>query len=641
MTEVDQETLINHIKNLSKNYFDVASCLVLRDFFHINAINVDGSHDGGADFVSFGADGARTNVVYQLTTQKDKVPEKLGEDIKKAVEKLNAKQFYFLTSHNSSEITARKLEHQYSQELGIPVTFFSARHIADFLLEGDLLNKFLDKVNYPLPRSVKTHLGYREMALHGYSIMSADSKGMRQGIYDDTILFLLSEKDSLTEDEIVNSVTSFLHLPPEKMIDVKERVGALFAKKSIERTVTKDIKLSQLSVNDVQSRKRIYEKELEDLSAAQTDIMRRDFGVDWTLTDSRDVSIYIADVYISHQMDMLDDIDAKIAIEPILNRTRADKNHITDFIQKQTSLSKKVAAKAACALLENASNHPLIRKLVNASVYVALEGRSPVASAKALGVSRWSELSVMIEPSVAIPWICAQLYRGDVSIYFKSSKNAVQRALKLDAKLFIPFNYIIECASHLLTARKYSQINCDEYEEELRHSKNAFVSHYFILRESGIKVPDSLFEYLKTFSPAVQTEKQDWKSWTRSIMPDIQSILSRSGIEFVEIPFYSKDDCAEFQSEYTGYLSARRKQKSNYLISHDIWALQFTDTETRKGSSHWAILTFDKSMVEVGAGANYAGWIITPDRFLDITSFTQNFSDTQYSSLIHSLATIK
>ena len=381
---MDQETLINHIKNLSKNYFDAASCVVLRDFFHVNAINVDGSHDGGADFVSFGADGARTNVVYQLTTQKDKIPEKLGGDIQKAVEKLNAKQFYFLTSHNSSEITARKLEHQYSQELGIPVTFFSARHIAAFLLEGDLLNKFLDKVNYPLPRSVKTHPGYREMALHGYSIMSADSKGMRQGIYDDTILFLLSEKDSLTEDEIVNSVTSFLHLPSEKMIDVKERVGALFAKKSIERTVTKDIKLSQLSVNDVQSRKRIYEKELEDLSAAQTDIMRRDFGVDWTLTDSRDVSIYIADVYISHQMDMLDDIDAKIAIEPILNRTRADKNHITDFIQKQTSLSKKVAAKSACALLENASNHPHIRKLVNASVYVALEGRSPVASAKAL-----------------------------------------------------------------------------------------------------------------------------------------------------------------------------------------------------------------------------------------------------------------
>ena len=636
---MDQETLTNHIRNLSEDYFDAASRIVLKDYFNVNAVNVDGAHDGGADFISVGAGGARTRDVYQLTTQKSKVPEKLGKDVKKAVEKLNAKRFYFLTSHNTSEITSRKLEHQYSEELGIPVTFYSARHIAGFLLEGGLLNRFLDEVNYPLPRSVKAQLDYREMALHGYTVMSDDSKGMRQGIYDDTILFVLSDKDPLTEDEIVESVSNFLHLPPEKAIHVRERIGALFAKSAIERTAAKTITLSQSSVNDVLSRKRIYEKELADLSAAQTDIMRRDFGVDWSVTHSREVSIYIADVYISRQMELLDSIKAKIDIEPILIRKGSDKGLITEYIQQQTGLTKQRAGKAAYALLENASNHPLISKLARASVYVALEGRSPVASAKALGVGRWSDFSIMVEPSVAIPWICAQLYGGDANIIFKSSKEAVTRARKLDAKLFIPYYYINECASHLLMARRYAQIECNDYEEELRHSPNAFISHYFALKKLGIKVPGSILEYLKTFSPAVQTEKHEWKSWTRSIMPDIQSILSRSGVEFVEIPFYNPEDCAVLQNEYTHYLSGRLRQKSRYLIDHDIWALQFTDAETRDGSSHWAILTFDKSMIGVGAGANYAGWIVTPDRFLDITSSTQNISDTQYASLIHSLAT--
>jgi hypothetical protein len=635
---MDQETLVNHIKNLSETYFNVACGIVLKDYFNVNAINVDGSNDGGADFITVGTGGERTNDVYQLTTQKDKVPEKLGKDVKKAVEKLNAKRFYFLTSHNTSEVISRKLEHQYSSELGIPVTFYSARHIAGFLLEDDLLNKFLDKVDYPLPRSFKTSPDYKEMALHGYSVMSEDSKGMRQGIYDDTILFILSEQDALTDDEIVENVIKFLHLPAEKEINIKERIGALFAKGAIERTVPKAIRLSQSSVNDVLSRKRIYEQELMDLSAAQTDIMRRDFGIDWTLTHSREVSIFIADAYILQQMELLEDIKAKIAIEPILRRKSADKDLIRGYIQHETGLTNAMATKAAYELVENASNHPLITKLARASVYVALEGRSPIASAKSLGASRWSDFSIMVEPSVVIPWICAQLYSGDANIFFKSSKSAVTRALKLDAKLFIPYYYINECASHLLRARNYTLFDYEDYQEELQHSPNAFIAHYYALKKIGVKIPGSILEYLKTFSPAVQTEKQDWKSWARSIMPDIQSILTKSGVNFVEIPFYNPEDCANFQQEYTHYLSNRHQQKSRFLMDHDIWALQFTHSETQLGSSHWAILTFDKAMIKVGAGANYAGWIVTPDRFLDITSTNQNISDIQYTSLIHSLA---
>lgn len=198
---MDHDTLVNHIRGLSKVLFDAACHIVLKEYFGINAINVDGSNDGGADFIRVSGDGVRSDAIYQLTTQKEKVPEKLGRDVAKSIEKLSAKRFYFFTTTNVSEIESRKYELKYSTELEIPVSFFSARHIAEFLLDGNLLNHFLDAVNYPLPRSFSGATDYKEMALHSYTIMSDDAKGMRDGVYDDTILFVLSDGGALQDGD--------------------------------------------------------------------------------------------------------------------------------------------------------------------------------------------------------------------------------------------------------------------------------------------------------------------------------------------------------------------------------------------------------------------------------------------------------
>ena len=53
-------------------------------------------------------------------------------------------------------------------------------------------------------------------------------------------------------------------------------------------------------------------------------------------------------------------------------------------------------------ILDMASTHPLITKISRASVYVALDGNNPIASSKAIGASRWSDVNIIIEPTVAI-----------------------------------------------------------------------------------------------------------------------------------------------------------------------------------------------------------------------------------------------
>lgn len=635
---MDHDTLVNHIRGLSKVLFDSACHIVLKEYFGINAINVDGSNDGGADFIRVSSDGARSDTIYQITTQKEKIPEKLGRDAAKSIEKLSAKRFYFFTTTNVSEIESRKYELKYSTELEIPVYFFSARHIAEFLLDGNLLNHFLDAVNYPLPRSFNGTTDYKEMALHSYTIMSDDAKVMRDGVYDDTILFVLSDSGELHQSELVSRVLRFLNIESDKEEYLNNRIGALFSKLSIQRLESGAIGLSLDSMQDIQSRKRIYEQELSDLAAVQIDIMRKDFEVDWSISESKDISIYIADAYIGQQMDLLGDIKAKVTVEPIFNQRDRDQNSIRDYIRDRSGLSKGKAAHAATALLRSASNHPLIIKLARASVYVALEGRSAVASAKALGASRWSDFNILIEPSVAIHWICSRLYDGDVNGFFSISKKSVQRSISLNASPFIPYFYINECASHLLWARKYSSLEDVASPEELQYSKNAFIANYYALKAQGGRVPDTILEYLKTFSSAVLIERSSWKDWVRAVMIDVQSILSKSGVQFIEVPFYKPEDCSSFEREYTHYLSSRSQSKSRYLMDHDVWALQFTHNEVINNNNHWAILTFDNSMMRVAAGAGHAGWVVTPYKFLDITASSQSLSDTQYVSLVHSLA---
>ncbi|UVV77527.1 hypothetical protein NXW84_07785 [Bacteroides fragilis] len=61
---------------------------------------------------------------------------------------------------------------------------------------------------------------------------------------------------------------------------------------------------------------------------------------------------------------------------------------------------------------------------------MALEGANPISSAKALGANRWSDFNILVEPTVAIPYICSTLYKGRVNRYFDASIKSVDRAKK-------------------------------------------------------------------------------------------------------------------------------------------------------------------------------------------------------------------
>jgi hypothetical protein len=632
---MDQETLTNHIAGLGKDYFKGACKIVLTEVFHFRAINVDGSDDGGTDFSSFEEDGTRRSVSYQISTQKSDVKGKAYRDAKKSIEKLGSRRFYFLTTYILPQTQITKLEVEISDDLDIPTTCLSANQIAGLILSEGLLNRLLDEINYPLPRDYSAHqFDYKEMALHSYTLLSDDATHMKGGIYDDSFLFVLSNEGPLHEDELISKVKSLLGLGDIKDDILKRRVGALFGKSKLKRLEDGKAGLSEESQKDVDARKRIYEIELSSLAAAQTDLLRNDYNLDWSIEDSKKVALWVAEAFIAEQISNLKEVKASIISNPIFRVDHDGVNKIREYLQKSKHVSLENSTDILPKLLALASNHPLITKLTRASIYVALEGANPISSAKALGANRWSDFDILVEPTVAIPYLCSRLYKGFVNRFFAVSVKSIERAQKLDARLFIPYFYINECAGHLLTARKYCNLNLNP--TELQFSSNAFVANYYAQKQAGITMPDGFMDYLATFSPAIKTERSSTKEWVRSIMTDLQSLLAKSNVHFIQVPFYTHDDCVEFEKDY---MFKHAADKPVHLVNHDIWALQFTNDEIIRDYKHWILLTYDRSLISMSQTDAYKGWVANPFKFLDMTEIAKPLSETELVSLVHSVAT--
>lgn len=372
---MDVETLTNHISNLGKDNFNTACKIVLQDVFNLFAINVDGKGDGGTDFISTNEFGERARIAYQITTQKTDIKNKAYKDAVKSIEKLGVKKFYFLASYNLSEIEARKIENEISNELNIQAICYSARTIAGFLINDNLVNKFLTDTNFPDLRSFsQSTYDYKEMALHSYTLMSEDANNLKGQIYDDSILFLLSDCSGFSEDELIEKVISFLGLSETKADIIKRRIGALFGKTKLKKGANGLIELNDISKGDIKARRIIYEKELLNLASAQIDLLRSDYGINWTVEDSKKVSIWIANSFIIDQIANLKEAKASIVSNPIFDVEKNGIDKLKSFLTEQKGLNQVSVNEITQKLLDIASNHPLIVKITRASIYLALEG---------------------------------------------------------------------------------------------------------------------------------------------------------------------------------------------------------------------------------------------------------------------------
>ena len=510
---MDKESLTLIINGFDKKKFEQTVKIILQDILKISAVNEDSL------VMKKGVQKTIPNpVLYHLLVDKHAVID--STLLKKKIRVYKIQQIYIFFKYNLSDAELRKKDILLQTIYGISVTCMCSSTLAEFIIDSKLEYKlFSDGIDNRQINS--TDVDYLTAAFHSMTIASSDVNDLKGKVYDDAILFKVSSNCYKNKEDLTKGVLDFLKLHKEKDEIIMKRIDSLLSR-GLLQPKSEGFVLSPSIGNDIEARKKAYLYELDSLTSAQIDLMRTDYHVDWNEDDSKKIATLLAFSVIENQIRILQDARTKID-HPILRMAKDSDKRILKYLMQKKGLDAEKSNEALENLAQMAATHPLIIKITRAYIYLALEGSNPLSAAQALGANKWSDFCVMLEPTVAIPYICSQLYRGDVTKSFEKSVKSVQRAIALTSKVSIPYSYINECAGHLLIARKYQNIDLDP--EEMAHSNNAFVSNYYSLFNSGAKLPPSFMEYLATFSSAIKTEKTNIKAWVREIMTDLTSLL--------------------------------------------------------------------------------------------------------------------
>lgn len=623
---MDRESLTLIINGFDKQKFNQTVSIVLQDILAISAINEDSlivKKDMQETIPS--------SILYHLSIDKRSVIDPAL--LKKKIRIYKIQRIYFFFKYNLSDAELRKKDILFTMEYGIPVTCMCSSTLAEFIIESNMESKlFSDGDDFRQISS--SDIDYLTAAFHSMTTASTDVNDLKGKVYDDAILFKVASKSYERREDLASGVLDFLKLSEEKYEIIMKRIDSLLSKGQIHKETEGFVLLPSI-LKDIETRQKAYLYELDSLTSAQVDLMRTDYNIDWNENDSKKIATLLAFSAIENQIRTLQEAGSEVD-HAIFRMVKNSDRKILGYLQKVKNLDEDKANEALENLAQIAAYHPLIIKITRACIYLALEGSNPLSSARALGASKWKDFNVMLEPTVAIPFICSQLYHGEVTNSFRRSVNSVQRAITFTSRVSIPYSYINECAGHLLAARKYNNIDLDP--DEMAHSNNAFVSNYYSLIKAGVKLPDSFMDYLSTFSVAIKTEKSNVKAWVREIMTDLTSLLLKGHIIQEAIPFYNDDDLKDYEIEYSHFLSEKNKEKPGHLVHHDTIALKYTNDRVANFNEHWIILSYDSILTKVGNQSFYKGWICSPEKFLEMTNISIPLSETQMVSVLHSVA---
>src|SRR5262249_8499828 len=152
----------------------------------------------------------------------------------------------------------------------------------------------------------------------------------------------------------------------------------------------------------------LYLKEFDSLEAAQTSLIYEKFGFTWTRENAEHVSMLLARLFVQTQIESVRSAGVEFSAPGLIKNLGDPLQDLRDYL-KRIGVPAQQIQDVLDELVGQAKDLPLVKKLTKSAVYVSLEGADPVSSAKAIGAPRWADVNVMLDASVAIPYICSRL----------------------------------------------------------------------------------------------------------------------------------------------------------------------------------------------------------------------------------------
>jgi len=632
---MDAETLANNVATLGRRDFRNVVSLLLTEVFNLIPVNVDGPYDGGSDWRLFKGSGDSTSIACQDTVQADNWERKALEDAEKAVNKLGAARFFFMTAKKRSNIKLRQLEDQITTRFGVPATCIGGKEIAEFIVARNLVSEYLNCIGAPQASRGGQRIDYQEIALYAYSMLGQDTHNLRNTVYDDSILNTCYRLGPLERDELIEECVTLLGCEANRATRIRSRIDSLLTRGNLTSFKDRRITLSPHSQAELENAERVYLKEFTSLSSAQASLMKSEYNVPWTQEDSEQLSVYLARAFIQAQLETAKEARITLEATGLFKNLGDPLQDMRDYLRQKSVPPGSVDATIK-EMFEHAEDLPIVKKLARAALFVALEGADPISSSKAIGASSWSEVKVMLDTSVAIPYLCASLYKPSEGRFSLSNHKTIRALCDLSANAVISYFYINECAAHLLLARSY--LGLEAYSDTLRFSQNGYVAHYYKLKKAGANVPSSMLDYLSNFSPSIKETQTNTRSWIRKIMTDLQPLLHHYQVELEEIRQIRQHFRTDVEREYTYQMKELHRTKAGKLVDHDVSALAHVCGQISENDERWILLTWDRVLIAVGRQLSACGWVVNPSVLFDFIQPYRPLTETHLCNLAHALA---
>lgn len=299
---------------------------------------------------------------------------------------------------------------------------------------------------------------------------------------------LHGSESSIGRDTLLEETMKFLGLPETRRSSLSGRIDALLTSGKILGK-ERDLYLHPSTKQSLQIADGIYVKELGQLSASQVDLLA-EYGGNWDQKKSEEVSLLLTQSFIYEQIKTAKHASLSFTMTGFGSYIDSPIDKLKEII-RDSGVSHKDVNEVINKIIDLARETPLIKKLTNSVTFVALETSDSGKTSAILGRSSWKDIKVILDASVAIPYLASSLFAHSSGRFSRGSNESISMLKEHGAKLTIPLVYLNECSSHLVNGLEYAR-ELHELEDSFKYSQNGYVAHYYQLKEAKLKVPNTL-----------------------------------------------------------------------------------------------------------------------------------------------------
>lgn len=639
---ISQEFIKTQIMGMGVDKFDQLVAFVLKKCFAYNPCPVNGKGDGGSDFRLFGQHNyvlfqdknSMPVLAVQVTIQEQNWQDKAMQDARKAKENIpDLTGYLFITSRSREQADLLMLQNNIAQEVGIPATCLGGTELAGLISSNGLFREFAAISGLEIPEKIIGRPDSRLKMLHRLFAMSSTRSDARTEIYDTMIISQLSSNESgLPRTKLIERVRRSLELSEIHDVSINSRIDSLLNKKI--RQINGVLFLTDDTAKDVELANLAFEADIEYLDTEINKIIDS-LGGHIVNSSTEKLAMLIAECYVNNQFKKLN----RLAMTSLLRLPSEKIDLIATLTRKMYEYGVTDVEKAMDQIFDLASSNMLMKKLINATIYAFMEHQSNPCAVLMLGEYDWQNIHVILDASVAIPYLVTSLY-GNSGDRFSNVFSSALTVLKNNhANLVVTYDYINECSSHLVDALSYVGL-IDEFLQELQHSTNRYVSHYCqMLLRKETKMPDTLMEYIENISSEAVKSIADKREKIKRVMSEIQPLLAEYGVAFEKIPQYDVEKYRkDLEMDYTYELENKGKKRPSHLIDHDLNTLAHIRRNYSEKNQTTVFLTWDTILLELSTKVAKSGIVLSPAEAVDLFQFSQTISDNKLCDIAFEFA---